>query len=93
MNISVLDLSTTLAGAYCARLYGAVGADVVLVETPAGHPLRQAPPLLRSARNGRPPLSAAHAYVNAYKRGLVLDLDAPAAGPVLECLARLADQA
>jgi crotonobetainyl-CoA:carnitine CoA-transferase CaiB-like acyl-CoA transferase len=36
----VLDLSTSLGGAYCARLLAGAGADVLLVEGPEGNPLR-----------------------------------------------------
>lgn len=36
----VLDLSESIAGAYCARLLSATGADVVIGEAPGGHPLR-----------------------------------------------------
>src|SRR3954452_5432686 len=42
----VLDLTTTLAGAYCAYLLAAGGVEVVRAEAPGGHPLRRwaAPP-------------------------------------------------
>ncbi len=64
-GVRVLDLSTRLAGAYCARLFGDFGADVRLLETERGHPLRREPPFL----DGEPGLerSLLHAYVNANK--------------------------
>jgi crotonobetainyl-CoA:carnitine CoA-transferase CaiB-like acyl-CoA transferase len=39
-DLRVLDLSDRIAGAYCARLFAGYGADVVVVEPPAGNPLR-----------------------------------------------------
>ncbi len=38
--VRVIDLSTSIAGAYCAKMFADAGADVVLVESPAGAPLR-----------------------------------------------------
>ena len=37
----VLDLTTTLSGAYCGYLLSAGGASVTRVEPPGGHPLRR----------------------------------------------------
>jgi Predicted acyl-CoA transferases/carnitine dehydratase len=39
-DLRVLDLSGAIAGAYCARLFSDYGADVTVVEQPAGNPLR-----------------------------------------------------
>ena len=41
MTWSVLDLTTTLAGAYSAHLLAATGVEVTRVEPPDGHPLRR----------------------------------------------------
>ena len=41
MTWRVLDLTTTLAGAYSAHLLVAAGVDVTRVEPPGGHPLRR----------------------------------------------------
>lgn len=40
-GLQVVDLSSGLAGAYCAKLLADGGADVVKVEDPAGDPLRR----------------------------------------------------
>lgn len=64
-GVRVLDLSTRLAGAYCARLFGDFGADVRMLETERGHPLRLEPPFLGGQPG--PERSLLHAYVNANK--------------------------
>ena len=70
-GLRVVDLSTRLAGAFAARLFGDFGADVLLVEPPAGHPLRREPPFLDD-RPG-PDRSAIHAYFNWNKHSVVVD--------------------
>jgi crotonobetainyl-CoA:carnitine CoA-transferase CaiB-like acyl-CoA transferase len=40
-GLQVVDLSSGLAGAYCAKLLADGGADVVKVEDPGGYPLRR----------------------------------------------------
>ena len=70
-GLRVVDLSDRLSGAFAARLFGDYGADVTLVESPDGHPLRHEPPFL----DDRPGLerSVLHAYANWNKRSLVVD--------------------
>lgn len=70
-GIRVLELSDG-RGEMCGRLLADLGADVTLVEPPAGSAARRAPPLV----NGH---SLYHATHNANKHSLVLDL-ATAAG-------------
>jgi len=85
-DLHVLDLSTRLSGAFCARLFGDFGASVVLAEPPDGHPLRFEPPLLPDG----PPCdrSLVHAYLNANKRSVVLPRHE---GAALTALLRWAD--
>ena len=45
-GLRVVDLSTGIAGAYCARLFATTGADVVVAEPADGSPLRRAGPLV-----------------------------------------------
>jgi crotonobetainyl-CoA:carnitine CoA-transferase CaiB-like acyl-CoA transferase len=40
-GLRVVDFSTGIAGAYCTKLFVDAGADVVILEPPAGHPLRR----------------------------------------------------
>ena len=68
-GLRVVDLSERLSGAWAARLFGDFGADVVLVEPPAGHPLRHEPPFLQGEPGAE--RSLLHAYVNWNKRSVV----------------------
>jgi crotonobetainyl-CoA:carnitine CoA-transferase CaiB-like acyl-CoA transferase len=68
-DIRVLDLSTSVAGAWCSRALAGYGADVILVEPPDGHPLRHVAPFDAGGRS-----IPALAYL-ASKRSVVLDLD------------------
>jgi alpha-methylacyl-CoA racemase len=62
-EVSVLDLSIWRPGPYATSLLAAMGADVVKVEPPGGDPLRRYPELF--------------AAINAGKRSIMLDLQAP----------------
>ena len=69
----MLELSETAAGAYCGRLLAGFGADVVLVEPPAGSPLRRRGPF----RDDVPDIEggATHLHLNRGKRSLRLNLE------------------
>ncbi|MBN9492642.1 CoA transferase [bacterium] len=86
-HIRVIDLSTDVAGAYGAKLLAAFGADVIKVEPPGGDPTRQ----LNSIEPGNPDAGILFAYVNANKRGVVLDAGDPADHEQLCALLRRAD--
>jgi len=68
-DLFVVDLSTTVAGAWCSRLLADFGADVVLVEAPGGSPVRRLAPF---AEDGT---SITAEYVLANKRSIELDLE------------------
>lgn len=70
-GVRVVDLSTRLSGAFCAKLLGDNGADVLLLETREGHPLRCETPFLDDQPGTE--RSLVHAYANANKRSLLLD--------------------
>src|SRR5262245_7190075 len=67
-DLVVLDLAGPL-GNYSGKLFGDMGADVILVEPRGGSPNRSAEPL---AANGA---SLTFAYENAGKRSIALDLE------------------
>ena len=69
-DLRVLDLSTRLSGAFCARLFADFGADVVLAESPEGHVLRREPPFAGDDPGCES--SLLHAYANANKRSVVV---------------------
>jgi len=68
----VIEHSRTVAAAYAGRLLAAMGATVVMLEPPAGSPLRMAPPLIDGTRH-----SALFASIAAGKRSLMCDLSSP----------------
>ncbi len=71
-GLRVIDISATVAGAWCSRLLADFGADVVFVEPPAGHALRELAPFDKAGA------SIPAAYVLANKRSVTLDLDSGA---------------
>ena len=71
-GLRVLDLSTGIAGAYCAKLLADQGADVVKVEPPDGDPARRSNPHQHAGGADEPGLL--FWYLNANKRGVTLDL-------------------
>src|SRR5207253_9573585 len=83
-GITVLDLSSYIAGPYGCTLLADLGADVIKIEAPGGDTLRKYPSTLKAE-------SRAFLGVNRGKRGLALDLKKPAGLAVLERLAKKAD--
>ena len=71
----VLELSTVLAGPYCAMVLADLGADVIKVEPPEGDPTRgYGPPWIGPAQPGGERIAAYYLSVNRNKRSLRLDL-------------------
>ncbi|MCW0216506.1 MAG: CoA transferase [Pseudonocardia sp.] len=67
----VLDLSTDVAGAYCAKLLGDLGADVVKIEGPDGDPTRALGPFPPAGAD--PEAGALYLYLHTSRRSVVLD--------------------
>ena len=89
-DLVVIDLTSTLAGAWCSRLLADFGADVVMVEPSSGSPLRRLEPFaVEPATHER--ISVAAAYVLANKRSLELDTTSAEGTRLLERLATRAD--
>ena len=74
-DLRVIEVAGGVAGAYCARLFAVMGADVVLVEPPSGGPLRAGGPHF-TATDGTT-RSAPHEHLDAGKRSVTIDLDGP----------------
>lgn len=88
-GLRVLDLTRELRGAYCGRLLGEYGADVVLVEPPAGNPWRRVGPFAGDDEHLEKSLFFLHYYAN--RRSVALDPQGPAGGGALAALGRWAD--
>lgn len=69
---TVLEFGTMIAGPYCAKMLGDLGAEVIKVEPPEGDPSRQYGPFPDDEAN--PEQSALFLYTNTSKRGITLDL-------------------
>ena len=88
-GIRVVDCSTVLAGPYCTMLLADLGADVVKVEPPEGDGSRGwGPPWVARSGGGPddPGTAAYYLAANRNKRGLRLDLKAPAGREILRRL-------
>lgn len=85
-GVRVLDLTQIMAGPFCAMLLADLGAEVIKIEKPHGgdDARRMGPPFY----NGE---SAAFMAMNRNKRGLALDVRAPAGKALLWQLIATAD--
>ena len=74
-GLKVLELSTVLAGPYCAMVLADLGADVIKIEPPEGDATRgYGPPWVGPAQPGGERVAAYFLSVNRNKRSLSLDL-------------------
>lgn len=71
-GVRVLDLADR-SGALAGRILADLGAEVILIEPPAGNPTRHTSPYLDEEPGVE--RSLAHQYLNANKSSVVLDLD------------------
>ncbi|MXX53895.1 MAG: CoA transferase [Dehalococcoidia bacterium] len=71
-NITVVEASEGVAGAFCGRMLAAFGADVIKIERPpGGDPTRVAEPVLPNVTVSE--ASALHLHLNMGKRSALLD--------------------
>ncbi len=87
-GLRVLDLSGP-TGNYAGKLFGDMGADVILVEPPGGTPLRREPPFIGDVPGTERSLN--YAYQNTSKRGICLELECASGQQILRDLAATAD--
>ncbi|QOZ23940.1 CoA transferase [Bradyrhizobium sp. CCBAU 51753] len=70
-HLRVVEIGSSPATSYCARLFADFGADVQKVEPPAGDPLRHSAPLTPGAQ------SAWFAFLNFNKSSIIIDPSNP----------------
>ncbi|HEY2255967.1 MAG TPA: CaiB/BaiF CoA-transferase family protein [Variovorax sp.] len=87
-GLRVLDLSGAM-GNYAGKLFGDMGAEVILVEPLGGNELRREPPFIDDIAGVERSLD--FAYQNSSKRGICLDLDTASGQHLLRRLAATAD--
>ncbi len=70
-DLQVVEIGSSLAGAYCGKLLAAFGAQVVKVEPPTGDPMRRLGPFVgdRPAAEGSLPFL----YLNTSKQSVTLE--------------------
>src|SRR5262245_21726465 len=83
-DLTVLDLTTTIAGPHCTRLLADLGARVVKIETAEGDLLRHRPPIRAGA-------SSYFGALNAGKQSIVIDLKRAEGAAVARRLAARSD--
>ena len=83
-----LDL-TDEKGFLCGKILGDLGADVVKIEPPGGHPARNAPPFYDDHPD--PEKSLAWLAYNTSKRGITLDVESSRGRELFERLVGTAD--
>jgi len=88
-DIVVLDLSSTIRGMHCTKMFGDYGAEVILVEPPGGSPARNIGPFAHGREHQEASLHFAHH--NRNKKSITLNLQTPRGQELLRDLARNAD--
>src|SRR5947209_10587373 len=88
-DILVLDLTSTIRGMHCTKMFGDYGAEVILVEPIGGSPARRVGPFA----NGKlgPETSLRFAHLNRNKKSLTLNLHNTGGQEILRDLVRSAD--
>ncbi len=79
LDIRVVERASSVAAAYCGRLLGMLGADVIKLEPAGGDPMRATHPRVTAANGSE--LSAQFEYLNCYKRSVALDGPVPGSVP------------
>lgn len=88
-DIIVLDLSSTIRGMHCTKMFGDYGAEVILIEPLAGSSARQIGPFAKGKQDQEASLHFAHH--NRNKKSITLNLETARGQELLRDLARNAD--
>ena len=88
-GLRVVEVGGGVSAAYATKLLADLGADVVKIEPPTGDPTRTRGPF--PGGTPHPEKSGLFLYLNANKRGVVVDLTNARGRDVLERLAERAD--
>ncbi|MFN0095675.1 MAG: CaiB/BaiF CoA transferase family protein [Dehalococcoidia bacterium] len=88
-GLTVLDLTSHIAGPYATKLLADLGARVIKVERPGGDPARQLGPWLGDEPGVE--RSGTYQFLNTNKESIVVDLQAGGARDALAGLVRLSD--
>ncbi|MGO9136160.1 MAG: CaiB/BaiF CoA transferase family protein [Syntrophales bacterium] len=83
-GVKILDLTRLLPGSFTSLMLADYGADVIMVEHPAGEPGRHVGPFIKG-------LSARHLLLNRNKKSITLDLKKRRARELLIDLAKESD--
>lgn len=87
-DLRVIDLTGEI-GVYCTKLLADLGADVIRVEPPSGHPMRHIGPFFHDEPDHEKSLH--HFYFNTSKRGVTLNIEHPDGQDILRDLITKAD--
>ena len=71
-GLTVIEISQTVAGAYCSRLLATLGAEVITVEPLTGGPIRLLGPFQEDFEDIE--TGAAHLHLNVSKKSVALDV-------------------
>src|SRR5689334_6441841 len=88
-DIVVLDLTSTIRGMHCAKMFGDYGAEVILVEPVGGSTARGVGPFAAGREDRETSLHFIH--LNRNKKSMVLNLETERGRELLRELARGAD--
>ncbi|MDP6374988.1 MAG: CoA transferase [Kiritimatiellia bacterium] len=90
VDLTILDLSVGVSGAYCTRWFADFGADVIRIESPeGGDPIRSQGPFKDDAPH--PETGIPHLFLDAGKKSVALDIDSVRGRDLMRQLAARAD--
>jgi crotonobetainyl-CoA:carnitine CoA-transferase CaiB-like acyl-CoA transferase len=92
-GLTVLDASESIAGQFCGRMFADYGADVTLIEPPAGSALRRMAPFDPKPVDAGGLGSLLFFHLNLGKRSVTLDVGSASGREALLARARSADVA